>query len=215
MISLINGKYICRRTMPPSSYWPSWKAAMTVRTQKRFSTRWDPLNWYVSRFALTHVYRHGANSACHVSLRWMSWRRRILRFWRARRMTTAWETKSSPEMLDTTFTSWPIRCAGVGRWEYKYTTVFFFSGPEQEWTRCCTEKCVVVHLRFCVSACSRVYFCCQVQTFSHSFSTSASSASAPAASFRILITYLGVVVWGFFSFEPSPGFNFLHYRKLL
>lgn len=114
MIASINGKYMCCRTMPPSSYWPSWKAAMTVRTQKRFSTRWDPLNWYVSRFTLTHVYRQGPNSACHMSLRWTSWRRHILRFWRARRMTTAWETKSSPEMLDTTFTSWPIRCAGVG-----------------------------------------------------------------------------------------------------
>lgn len=109
----------------------------------------------------------------------------------------------------------PSGVRGWGGGNKKYTTVFFFSGPEQEWTRCCTEKCVVVHLRFCVSACSRVYFCCQVQTFSHSLSTSASSASAPAASFRILITYLGVVVWGFFSFEPSPGFNFLHYRKLL
>lgn len=123
MISSINGKYMCCRTMPPSSYWPSWKAAMTVRTQKRFSTRWDPLNWYVSRFTLTHTYSHGPNSTCHVSLRWTSWKRRILRFWRARRMTTAWETKSSPEMLDTTFTSWPIRCVGAGNTN---TQLYFF-----------------------------------------------------------------------------------------
>lgn len=72
---------------------------------------------------------------------------------------------------------------------------------------CCTEKCVVVHLRFCVSACSRVYFCCQVQTYSHSFSTSASSASAPAASFTILITYLGVFL---FNLNHVQVFNFLH-----
>lgn len=44
----LTGETLCCRTMPPSSFWPSWRAAMTVRMQRRSSTRWDPLNWWVS-----------------------------------------------------------------------------------------------------------------------------------------------------------------------